>query len=647
MYTVNHLKRTVLVTQVAAALLLTACGGGSNNTSVTTSGRLVAPIVQGVSFSTATTSGVTTAEGGFSCQSGETVTLKVGSVILGTLPCTAPDKDLLDTVSGISADTLIPLMQQAATNPTPNAYDKLLNRLAFLIRMDSDQNISNGVSLPSGLANLPHMQSGALNFNLDYAVFMPRLEQLVGQAMRAGLYTQRPQPLLGCDCTVEMQQAYLVKLLEKTTGKAFPGYAVQDIFSTKADSSGFSTSLRYDAAGKLISSSETPQSDAKPQVNYTFQYDSAERLLSKLGVEATTSLKHAEEAWSYNAANYILSYQDDGYVNGALSTRFSSTRNVDAQGQIIKITETDEVLSGVNAGTVNQVVDFSYNTYGEVEKILDSVTEAGVTTLNTTTISHDSSGNPTQVEVVESSATGATLATLRYGYTYDAMGNLTKRTYSKLNAMGGETESNTGEFRFNNEANAVLGGATRTYSINGSLVGSVQDILTYGSLDLSDITLATSNNLARLFRIYKRGTTKAQSEDFRYTWNTAGYLDAVKVDTTKLAADGATVTSRKSDSYSYAYDGNRLVSKTYDAATDGTFDENNTYTWVALSRLGEYTLEDMLFFLSEQQSYAAVNASDDTFDDTLPTLFAATRRLESSSSESSASSSLRSHPTLW
>ena len=63
MYTIKHLKRTVLVTQVAAALLLTACGGGSNNTSATASGRLVAPIVQGVSFSTATTSGVTTAEG--------------------------------------------------------------------------------------------------------------------------------------------------------------------------------------------------------------------------------------------------------------------------------------------------------------------------------------------------------------------------------------------------------------------------------------------------------------------------------------------------------------------------------------------------------------------------------------------------------
>ena len=641
MYTIKHLKRTVLVTQVAAALLLTACGGGSNNTSATASGRLVAPIVQGVSFSTATTSGVTTAEGGFSCQSGETVTLKVGSVILGTLPCTATDKDLLDTVSGISADTLIPLMQQAATNPTPNAYDKLLNRLAFLIRMDSDQNISNGVSLPSGLANLSHMQSGALNFNLDYAVFVPRLEQLVGQAMRAGLYTQRPQPLLGCDCAVEMQQAYLVKLLEKTTGKAFPGYAAQDIFSSKVDGSGFSTSLHYDAAGKLISSSETPHSDTKPQVNYTFQYDSAERLVGKLGVEATTGLKDIEQAWGYNAANYILSYQYNGYVDGALSTRFSSTDNVDAQGQIIKRTETDETLSGVNIGSSNRVVDFSYNTYGEVEKILEAVTAAGVTTLKTTTISHDSSGNRTQKEVVESNATGATLATLRYGYTYDAMGNLTKRTYSKLNAAGVETESNTGEFRFNNEANAVLGGATRTYSMNGSVVGSVQDILTYGSLDLSDITLATSNNLARLLRIYKRGTTNAQSEDFRYTWNTAGYLDAVKVDTTKLAGDGATVVSRNSDSYRYGYDGNRLVSKTYDAATDGTFDENNIYTWVALSRLGEYTLEDMLFFLSEQQSYAAVNTSDDT----LPVLFAPAQRAATSSTSSVPL--LRSNPALW
>ena len=407
------------------------------------------------------------------------------------------------------------------------------------------------------------------------------------------------------------------------------------------DGSGLSTSVHYDAAGQLVTMTETPQSDAQPPLAYTFQYDSAARLVGKLGVQANTGVKHSEDTWSYNAKNYIISVQTDTYTDGILSKRSSLTKDVDTQGQIIKRTDTDEILSGGSVGTNNTVTDLSYNAYGEVEQMLEAVTAAGVATLYTTTITRDSSGNPTLTEVVERNVAGSTLSTLRYSYTYDAMGNVTGRTYSKLNAAGAELESNTGTYRFNNEASAVLGGVTRTYRINGSEVGSVQDILTYGTLNLSDITQAASNDLTRLLRIYKRGSAITRSEDSRYKWNAAGYLDTVTVDTTNIAADGKTVTSRTSDSYSFAYDGNRLASKIYDAATDNIPEENTTYTWAALPSLGEYALENTLWFLSDQQLQSSV----DMRDDTLPVLFAPAQRATTSSASSAPSS--RSNPTLW
>jgi len=77
-------KNIVLSTAVVLSLGLTGCGGSSSGTTTPTKTGVFADApVEGLSYKTATQSGFTDAQGQFKYKAGETVTFKLGTLILG------------------------------------------------------------------------------------------------------------------------------------------------------------------------------------------------------------------------------------------------------------------------------------------------------------------------------------------------------------------------------------------------------------------------------------------------------------------------------------------------------------------------------------------------------------------------------------
>lgn len=596
----------VLAVSVLAGALLTACGGGGSGSAsgATVSGRLLAPAIQGVTVSTNSTSGMTGVDGSFSCNSGETVTLQIGSAVLGTLPCTATETSLLDMVAGIDAGNLVELIRQSGTARTANAADALLNRFAFLLRMDADQDISNGVSLPAGLGELPHLQSGALHFGLGHTLFLSRLEQLVGQAMRAGLYAQRPKVLTGCDCDPVLQAARLTKQLEQVSGQSFAGEVLLDELETNADGSGMSASRSYDADGQLVNVNVTPQDDTRPSILVSIGYDDAGRRNSATRVTAA-GVNVRDESWIYNVSGNLLGYQDQGFdASGAVTTAYRIDREVNSQGLPVTANESDRSRVAGEAYDFSSAKTYTYNAYGEVETMIDAVTEDGVAVDKIHTYTRDESGNPITLDIVTRSETGDILDTKKHTYTYDALGNLTGGTYSYLDAAGNELEGHTAVYDYLNDTyrkQGLLRTHTRTFRVNGETAGSYRDALNYA--DPSPALLGKT-------RQYRRADDSVRRvEQLVYTRDANAYPQTVTLNTTDVASDGAQ--TRSSSRFTYGYDGGRLVSAAYDADADGDDEETRVLTWTSLATLGDGALYENLALLLADGDRFAINADTD------------------------------------
>lgn len=143
-------------TLLSLALAVTACSDSNRSSGPGyQTGVLIDSAVEGVSYSTATESGVTNAAGEFRYQSGETVTFTLGSVELGSVPATAEVTvfdlaEVTSTPNGITA-----FYEQFYTSdggPTP--LQRATNIAVLLQSLDDDANPDNGINIPANVASL-------------------------------------------------------------------------------------------------------------------------------------------------------------------------------------------------------------------------------------------------------------------------------------------------------------------------------------------------------------------------------------------------------------------------------------------------------------------------------------------------------------
>ena len=133
------MKKELLISVLAAGLLtMTGCGSSSDDgapagggTTITLSAQFIDSPVEGLSYDcqSSGTTGTTNSEGIFHYVAGDTCTFKVGDIVLGSTQ-----------ISGTTTPRKL-------TTVEPN----LTNILRLLQTLDSDENPSNGITLPTGL----------------------------------------------------------------------------------------------------------------------------------------------------------------------------------------------------------------------------------------------------------------------------------------------------------------------------------------------------------------------------------------------------------------------------------------------------------------------------------------------------------------
>jgi len=145
------LFRTIYVLPVLLFLTLglNGCGGGGSGggstTPTTSQGKFIDAAVEGITYTSGSTTGTTSADGTFTYESGKSVTFSIGGITLGT-------------VSGSAIITPVQLVS-GATNQT-NAT--VTNIVQFLLSIDDDDNASNGIQIT------PAITAAAASLSIDF-----------------------------------------------------------------------------------------------------------------------------------------------------------------------------------------------------------------------------------------------------------------------------------------------------------------------------------------------------------------------------------------------------------------------------------------------------------------------------------------------
>ena len=123
---------------VLGVLLLAGCGGGGGSDGPqvqTLTGYFVDAPVAGVTYATATQSGVTGANGAFSYVAGERVRFAIGDIELG---------------NAAAGETVTPVdLVSGAADETDN---RVTNMVRLLMTLDADGDASNGIQVPERAA---------------------------------------------------------------------------------------------------------------------------------------------------------------------------------------------------------------------------------------------------------------------------------------------------------------------------------------------------------------------------------------------------------------------------------------------------------------------------------------------------------------
>jgi hypothetical protein len=162
----NHNKNVSLLAALTASALVAACGGSDTTSTATPapvaqSGVFLDAAVEGLDYTSGTAKGTTQADGGFSCNSGDSMSFSVGGISLGSAPCAA-------------VITPLSLANQSNSND-----DKVVNRLMALQLLDEDNDPSNGIRLSSTVKTA--LAGQALDFNANAATFNTAMTNLLSK----------------------------------------------------------------------------------------------------------------------------------------------------------------------------------------------------------------------------------------------------------------------------------------------------------------------------------------------------------------------------------------------------------------------------------------------------------------------------------
>ncbi|WP_020558686.1 PKD domain-containing protein [Thiofilum flexile] len=156
--------------------------------------------VSGLSYKTATQSGMTNTAGEFKYLAGESISFKVGGIELGqaTAQAQLSPFDLVGIknppITAAETSKVLRQMENSTTpipdaNNLPSPFEVATNIAAFLQALDTDSNLSNGISIPTPFTTLA--QDKKMSFNThssQYFNHQPDFKYLIGLGRAQGLW---------------------------------------------------------------------------------------------------------------------------------------------------------------------------------------------------------------------------------------------------------------------------------------------------------------------------------------------------------------------------------------------------------------------------------------------------------------------------
>ena len=317
---INHpIRRCVLA--AVSALMLVSCGGGSSST-VSVGTFTDAGLVSGLQYQTATQSGVTDADGKFNYLPSETVTFKIGNIVLGQ----AIAGPALNTFSLVGIAP--PLTSLGVMNKTPNGklFQKAINISVFLQTLDADANPQNGIAIPTQAIELA--ANTTLNFNQQFDEFSYSfaLRQYIGRSRAAGLWGGSRAIVLSGYATNQLYAGL------KLTPTLFATSRSESFISSGAIDG--SSTYTYDASGNLIESKNFNGSNVL-QARDTSTYDANGNLIESKSFNGSDVLQ-SRDTITYNANGNPIEYKE---FNGIDVLQLRITYTSDANGNLIEFKE--------------------------------------------------------------------------------------------------------------------------------------------------------------------------------------------------------------------------------------------------------------------------------------------------------------------
>ena len=338
---------------VTTLLTLSACssgggsGGSDDDDGSTQTGYLVDSAVSGVSYNTATQSGVTGSDGAFLYETGETVTFSLGNTTLGS----SVGKDQLSLFDLVPGAT--PLIGREAIDAElsgeKNPFQSVINLAVLLQTLDEDGDSDNGIKISAAVAAL--FTGVSINFEQGVNKFKH------DSGFRSVLNQANAQTRL-FDKRVIKNPAYAIDHLYKTLGIDPQLYAVtHDEEDDNADGfANYIITYQYDSNGNQTRYESDDNGDGTVNTITTYQYDRNGNLTRWERDSNGDGSANRIETYQYSNGNQTRHEVDD---NGDGSANYIYTTQYDANGNRTRWEKDSD-----GDGTVDKIWTTTYASVG-------------------------------------------------------------------------------------------------------------------------------------------------------------------------------------------------------------------------------------------------------------------------------------------
>ena len=499
--TVNPVDTTTVGTYTVTYNVSDAAGNDA--AAVTRTVEVVEPVltgvftdsaVEGLTYTTATQSGVTDASGTFKYQAGESVVFSIGNFQLGeggTATVAMTPLDLIpDAALPKTQNELRRLIFPGRTNkPDVVAFTKLINMLVLLQALDSDKDATNGITIADGMDAIIDDVTIDLALEIDMFASSTALNQVMTAAVT--------EDLISSGFIKEAGQALNHFYQAQEITQSFKSVFTR---SQEAAGDGIVTSrstYTHDADGNMLTWEGDNDGDGAADYVYTFTYDADGKSLTRLYDSNNDGAADGRFTYTYDA-NGRLSEESadsngDGDPDSILTITYTDagnekllSRDRDADGDADSLTSftydtNGHTLSQVNDtnadGNANRIYDFTHNANGQMlTQRLDDNADLTVDSIQTFT--YDANGQ----QLTYRSDSNADLAWDETSTTsYDTNGNLVKHEYD-----------NNGD----GDANRIW---TYTYDANGNQLTLNEDIYGDGTATYISTQVYDDSNIGHAF----------------------------------------------------------------------------------------------------------------------------------------------------